>query len=253
MTKVKQIFPEKTLKVIGNHSRLSSIHLQAQSQYLSAVIHAGAHDLRSPLTVLKPYTDFLKKIEDKEQKTQILEKMKAAVDKAEAIINGLVEYTDIFLLDAPSIGKQYFETVWQEVQTLLCPTIADATIHIKTNFLAAPVIHYPQRYLEELLYQLVLNSIQYRHPGRVPNIQVSSQRVKQKVILTITDNGKGFDPEMQIDKIGMPFTKLKSNHKNVGLGLAKVRAIVEKNRGLFKMQSSSQGTTIALHLLPYQE
>ena len=61
------------------------------------------------------------------------------------------------------------------------------------NVSEAPVIIFPPRYFESILFNLVSNSIKYKSPERKPVIKIKTERINDTVVLSVTDNGLGID------------------------------------------------------------
>lgn len=215
---------------------------------LSDIIHAGIHDVRSPLSVIKPYISFLKRIEDKDKRDAILDMMDLSVAKIEKIIKGLVNYTDVLLLESPDSEEFYFENILDEIKMDLNESIQETGTVILSDFSISPHINFPVSHFKTILFHLLDNAVKYRHSDRLPIIRIYTQRTKYNTILTFIDNGEGMDLENCKDELTKPFTKLKKNNNGVGLGLATVKALISKNGGEIYIKSNSGGTTIQLIL-----
>jgi light-regulated signal transduction histidine kinase (bacteriophytochrome) len=48
-------------------------------------------------------------------------------------------------------------------------------------------------YLYSIFFNLITNSIKYRHQDRNPIIKIKSYQLELKIMLTFKDNGLGFD------------------------------------------------------------
>jgi signal transduction histidine kinase len=65
------------------------------------------------------------------------------------------------------------------------------------------------------------------------------------VIVSVRDNGPGFDPDL-VDRASTPFTTTKQD--GLGLGLSIVRSIVEAHGGRLSIESSASGATVSFTL-----
>ena len=67
----------------------------------------------------------------------------------------------------------------------------------------------------------------------------------REVIVTITDNGRGIDPDLK-DKVFSPFCTTKP--RGMGLGLPIVKRTIFDHNGRVDIDSSSEGTTVNVTL-----
>jgi two-component system sensor histidine kinase FlrB len=81
--------------------------------------------------------------------------------------------------------------------------------------------------------------------GKDGRIELGAELVKDRVCLTVSDNGHGISVDIQ-DRLFEPF--FTTRPKGTGLGLAVVRAVAEAHAGEVMVDSSARGTTFALCL-----
>lgn len=123
-------------------------------------------------------------------------------------------------------------------------------IQLHTRFPKSPlfVIGY-QFDLEQMLKNMILNSIDAILESKVKKINVSIELAEDSsfVAITIEDSGCGI-PENAIDRLFESYFTLKS--KGTGLGLAVVRKVIEQHSGRIEVASGvGKGTSFKL-LLP---
>jgi signal transduction histidine kinase len=97
------------------------------------------------------------------------------------------------------------------------------------------VIWADEQALRSVLRNLVQNASLH---GGASRIQVNVQEEKNKVILSILDNGKGYQGDWR--KLGKTFLSPKAQHGN-GLGLYLTRFLVERMYGQIQFAQSSLG------------
>jgi signal transduction histidine kinase len=94
-----------------------------------------------------------------------------------------------------------------------------------------PIVHSDPGYVEQLLQNLVSNSLKYRQPDISPRIHVSSRFENNFALLSVCDNGEGFDPK-HAEMIFAPFKRLHGREvPGSGVGLASCKRIVERHQG----------------------
>jgi PAS domain S-box-containing protein len=120
-------------------------------------------------------------------------------------------------------------------------------------------VHADVGQLEQVITNLVVNARDAMPSGgklilKTANITVDddSQQpiiaVGEYVLLTISDNGSGIDPEAQ-QHIFEPFFTTKEIGKGTGLGLATCYSIIKQHDGIIKIDSTRDvGTTVTVYL-----
>jgi two-component system sensor histidine kinase KdpD len=89
--------------------------------------------------------------------------------------------------------------------------------------------------MEQVIYNLIINVTQHTPEDTLITIQADC--VRDRLILTIADNGKGF-PENEIEKVFDKFHRLKgSSTGGTGLGLSIVKGFVEAHHGIVKLEN----------------
>jgi two-component system sensor histidine kinase KdpD len=89
--------------------------------------------------------------------------------------------------------------------------------------------------MEQVLYNLILNATQHTPEGTL--ITIKANYVRDRLVLEITDNGKGF-PEDEIEKVFNKFYRVKGSPTGgTGLGLSIVRGFVEAQNGTIRLQN----------------
>lgn len=99
--------------------------------------------------------------------------------------------------------------------------------------------------LEEVILNLLRNA--QDAVGSDGKIFLYGERIKDSIIIRVTDNGCGISDDI-IDKIFDPFVTYKEN--GTGLGLSTARRITESHGGTITVESSSEKGTIFTVTLP---
>ena len=95
--------------------------------------------------------------------------------------------------------------------------------------------------LIRIVTNLVKNAVQAVETAQNPLVKVEISAEKNKVVLSVSDNGKGI-PETHKDKIFEP--KFTTKSSGMGLGLAMVKNIVESYNGQISFVSESKKETV---------
>jgi signal transduction histidine kinase len=114
-----------------------------------------------------------------------------------------------------------------------------------------PVVSVDGVQIQQVLLNLIRNSIEALGETKKPAITVSTQRVDDThVRVTVRDSGPGLDKE-QIDRIYDAFHTTKQN--GMGMGLAISRSIIEAHNGRIWAESQTKQGAIFHFTLPITE
>ena len=89
--------------------------------------------------------------------------------------------------------------------------------------------------MEQIIYNLIINVTQHTPEDTLITIQADC--VRDKLVLTLADNGTGF-PQNEIDKVFEKFYRLKGSPTGgTGLGLSIVKGFVEAHHGTVRLEN----------------
>jgi len=203
-------------------------------------ITAGiAHELNTPLANILGYSELLK---------DQFHEQKAVLNDLDKIMNSAIYSREVvkklmfFSCDMPH----------QMELTNMTPIIKDAISLLKPNFSKKDITchvtitdeNIPLRVdaiqLTQVIFNLVINAIYFSPEKGVINVTVSQS--DKQIIIEISDEGPGIDPEKG-DNIFNPFFTTKPVGEGSGLGLSVVHGIVKSHKGTIKhRQNSPKGT-----------
>jgi signal transduction histidine kinase len=208
-----------------------------------------AHELKTPLSIIKTHIDVLNEQKDKslDDYQNTLEIIQKTVRK----MNALVET----LLDSSQEGSDTLNDVIN-VEELVMDVVDDLSVlaQDKQVELSYKLTNVPKSYGNQVLmyralYNLIENAIKYNKPqGKV---HVSSDFDEKSYIIRVTDDGIGI-PQKDLERIFEPFYRSqKQNQEGLGLGLALVQTVVHMHSGqIIVMSKENEGSVFELHL-PY--
>ncbi|WP_017653787.1 PAS domain S-box protein [Fortiea contorta] len=216
--------------------------LQKRNQELDQFAYVASHDLKAPLRAIANLSEWLEEdlgdqlpAENQHQ----MRLLRGRVQRMEALINGLLEYS--------RIGRTHAEQSVVDVETLLQEVID--SLEPPPTFIIdvaseMPIFRTKHLLLQQIFANLISNAI--KHNPRVDgHVQISVKDQGRWYEFAVADNGPGISPEYQ-DKIFVIFQTLESrDHKeNTGIGLAIVKKIVETEGGNITLTSSlGKGST----------
>lgn len=242
-----------TQKILLQPKDVISEKLNNHVTNLKDAIHGAAHDMSSPLTVLKSYIQFLNMIENEDKKLEILEKMTEASTRLETVIKGLVELADTCQFEKKEARSLSFKKTVEKTVYNIIYDLDIKNTKIQTDFSACEDIYFDQTLLEKVIYQVLKNAIQYSAENPSPTVHISTRLVNNQVFLEIKDNGCGIDTIKEEQNLFKPFKRLTNMGNGRGIGLVLVKNIVERNGGSIDIESQiGQGTLVKIALVPYK-
>jgi len=103
--------------------------------------------------------------------------------------------------------------------------------------------------LEQILSNLIENATKYLQPGRPGVITVAGEQRRDRVILSVTDNGRGIDPRDHQRIFDLFRRSGQQDQPGEGIGLAHVRALAYRLGGTIDVESEpGRGSTFRLNL-----
>lgn len=126
--------------------------------------------------------------------------------------------------------------------------------HIQTELKATdPTIYVDEMHFTNVIFNLLDNAVKYRSPDRGVELNIKTWSDKEKLYLSIKDNGLGMKKE-DLKKIFEKFYRVHTGNvhdvKGFGLGLAYVKKIVKLHKGEIHVESEKGKGTKFIITLP---
>jgi len=231
----------------------TNTELETANSYLDSFVYATAHDLRAPFIHLKSFSELLDKVEGIDEKEEIIEKMKVAINRFGTTLNGLVNIVEFHKNSERLIEKVEFRKILNEVKKNLSNELNEIDVTFTEQF-HVKSIFYIEAFVRSIFENLLSNAIKYRNPKRKLNVSITIIDKDEFVELTFSDNGSGIDLKKYGDKIFKPFKRFSKNIDGVGIGLSLVKQAVSVNGGDIKVKSiPEKGATFILMLRKYSD
>lgn len=215
--------------------------LVKKNRELNDFAHRICHDLKNPLTLMNGFATAIKDSPDLFETH--FQKIIDMSNRLIRFIDDLLKLTraGIIISDMQDIDV---ETLLRSLFRFSLPGEIPRELEILTPI---PRINGDPRGVEEILKNLILNSLQNKDPEKEKLVMTASCEKKGRfVILTLSDNGMGISPSV-IQKVFNPgFTTGKSN--GTGYGLAIAKKIVDAHGGDIWVESDGDRQGAKFHL-----
>lgn len=214
---------------------------------LEDLSHIIAHNLRGPAGNIKMLSETMLSKYNTDSDSQ--QALKIAFTEEEAMI--LIHDSSLSLLESLATLMQITEiklnkeiprddcdvnTIINEICNQLQSAIFEKQALIMRE-LTVTEISYPKAYLENILYNLISNSLKYAKAGERPEILITTRMKDDRVKLTVKDNGLGIDMEKYADRVFRLNEVFHSGFDSKGVGLYITKTQIESFGGTIEVKS----------------
>lgn len=215
-----------------HEQKVTEVALRRSNEDLQQFAYVASHDLQEPLRTIVSFSQMLMDRHAAEltgDAREFLGYVGSAGRRMSALVRDLLTYSRC----AHDFGDGYtavdLADVVRNVAEILERLIEEAGAVIETGPL--PVVRGDSRRLTQVMQNLMANALKYRHPGRRARVRVSAERQSYEWVISIADNGVGFDQEFAERIFGI-FKRLHgSDVPGTGIGLAICKTIVHRHGG----------------------
>ncbi len=195
-----------------------------------------AHDLRTPLTVLKGYLDYLEKsiLQNKITEDELMDtvsSMQGAVIRLERYVECV---RDVEKIESIEIKKQpeNMKLLLNEMESNVSQ-LAQGKEILFSNSVSLDEVNIDKSVLFRILENLLQNALRYSE--KQINIDISQK--DEFFVLTVKDDGQGFT-EAGLRKAATVFYSTDKGREHFGIGLSVCRLLCEKHGGLLYIRNN---------------
>jgi two-component system, OmpR family, phosphate regulon sensor histidine kinase PhoR len=226
------------------------------SQMKTDFVSNVSHELKTPLSSIKAYTEMLLDGEAQDDKTrrEFYETIAAEADRLHRLIENILNISRIESGVVKVIREPVsLSTVVKQVLDVSAVQARAKSIRLVENL---PPVYFQVEADRDMIYQavmnLVSNSIKYTPEGGCVTIRVHSDEQRKVAVCEVSDTGLGIPPE-DLPRIFDKFYRVQANAKaakGTGLGLALVKHIIETahNGKLTVTSEVGKGSVFAFEL-----
>lgn len=206
-------------------------NLEAANRELDAFVYTVSHDLRTPLTPIIGFAEFLQEQYRKqldEQGLDVLAEIEKQARRMLAFMEDLLDLARIGRVERPSAPVETNEVV-DEVLADLGYLVISSGLTVVNG--PSANIHASRSLLFQVFDNLIGNALRYAGPNGGP-IEVGGERQDQRIRYFVRDHGPGISPEerSRIFEVFFRGTSGKCS-QGTGIGLATVQKIARSYGG----------------------
>lgn len=215
-----------------------------------------SHDLRTPLTIIRGYAEMVRDLtgDDKEKREAQLNVIIKEADRLTALVNDLLALSKIQNQVEPPAMTTFdlVATTRRALGSFELLSLRDGyTIDI--DLARAAPVYGDEKQLEQVIYNLVGNAINYT--GEDKRILVRVTVEGDKVRFAVTDTGEGLDEETRAH-IWQRYYRASEHKRSVvgtGLGLSIVQSVLERHGADYGVNSQKGHGSTFWFMLPLQQ
>jgi len=215
--------------------------LHAANQELDAFVYTVSHDLRTPLTPIMGFAEFLKEEYGDRLDARgidLLEEIEKQGEKMLALLEDLLALARVGRIEAPAKAVDVTEVV-QQVLDEHSETINRDGVAVTLNKL--PPLLVPETLLAQLFSNLIGNALRYAG-GVGARIEIGGEPSDGRNLYYVRDHGPGIPPEERSLIFDLFFRgSTAKKMPGTGIGLATVRKIVRLYDGRVRVEETPGG------------
>jgi signal transduction histidine kinase len=229
-----------------NHARMFRyaarlMKLKEVDEMKDNFISIASHELRSPLTAMKGYLEFLKEKEAThvtEEGKHYINNLEISVDRLDNLVCDLLEVSRLeqnripFEMNAIDPVSSIKASI-----TEMSSKALEKNIEIIYSEEPLPAIKADQDRLKQIFVNLISNAIKYTPKGK---IEITAKAKRKQIDITFSDTGIGISAEHQ-KNLFQKFYRAKTSEtatiSGTGLGLWITKELVEKMGGTIGIES----------------
>lgn len=234
--------------------RESAKLLQSQNEALEEFSYVISHDLQEPLRMITSFSQIIKnryiaKLNNDEANNDFAFVIDGA-KRMSFLIRDMLEYSRWTSKLLP-VEKVDTRTVLSETLQNLTVGLTQSQAQVLTGDL--PVIYTNRLMLGQVFQNLIGNAVRYRHPDRLPIIEINLEKRTFDILISVKDNGLGFEDKYKERIFGI-FQRLDPDKSGgTGMGLAICKRIIEKQGGVVWAESVPDEGSTFFFTLPYHD
>ena len=219
-------------------------HVERQQQFVAD----AAHELRGPLAAMQ------NALEVATSKNRSLDSYQGTIEEALGETRHLTKLANDLLLLAEvgnSLGSVFNEEcdlgeVARQTAAMFGGTAEERSIELTFQTSGQATVRGDERQLRQVISNLVDNALRFTPDGGRIALAVESNQAAHEAIVTVTDSGRGVEPE-HLDRVFDRFFQADAARdrsdikRGGGLGLSICRSIVERHGGRISIDSPGVG------------
>ena len=217
---------------------------------------SAAHELRTPIAVLRTKLDvFKKKKREQREYDELVDTMETYIDRLSSIITDLLEFAETSELgEVEDVSlDSVIKTVVDDLESIAQNNMVNVQVDVHSDTQSEAqtfIVKGNTNLLYRALYNLVENAIRYNNEEGSVNITLETRG--QEGVIIIADTGVGIAPE-QRELIFEPFYRVNKSRSRefggAGIGLSLVKTILKRHGASITVsENNPQGSVFTIRI-----
>lgn len=210
-----------------------------------------SHELMNSLTPIRSLSQNLQEIVSQEKIEEddlqdIRQSLATIINRSNHLQSFVENYRKLTILPSPIKKEVDIQDLFSDCLLIMSPLFKQQNIRVVNQIERKIVIPADKNQLEQVIINLVTNSIHALTETENKEIYLSDSVENNRLFLTVSDNGRGIETAIQ-DKIFLPFFTTRKDGAGIGLTLSK--NIIEAHGGYLSYQTDAEKTHFVICLM----
>ncbi|RDC58323.1 PAS domain-containing protein [Pedobacter chinensis] len=224
---------------------------QKETEAWNRLIGVISHEILNSITPISSLSDTINSMVSNKENLDLdeMEDLKTALQTIKRRSTGLLDFVKDYRLIAelptPDLQSHTIGEILKHIKVLMQPFAKVKNVVLDVEQTSSKItVKLDLKLIEQVLINLVTNSIYAVEERENPHISVSYRLENTKLYIDVTDNGKGIESS-DVEKIFVPFYTTRKNGSGIGLTIS--RNIMKMHRGSIEVVSiPNEQTTFSL-------
>ena len=221
-----------------------------QKKELMFQVSSAAHDLRTPLTVIRGNAEFLQSTKQTPQVMECLKDLEQASIQLNDYFNHFIQYSKTFYDHDIQLENISIKQVTHQLKEHITPLLPKNTQFVFTNTVTPSTqIAIHSNLFFRAITNIINNAIQHQKENDA-QIQLTISQENSQLVLTIWNNQSSFSKNV-LQHAGNLFYKedqarTTSQENHFGLGLSFVKRVMKLHNGTMHLENTHNGAQVKL-------
>ncbi|MFB9842698.1 PAS domain-containing sensor histidine kinase [Mucilaginibacter ginsenosidivorans] len=238
------------MKILDKELQRSNQIIREQNNRLLNFANIVSHNLNTYAFNLATLLDFIDEAKTEEEKNELMGYLRAVSKNFSSTIKNLNEVADAHNQDKLKYEWLNLYDYVEKTAGMLCKQVKDTNALILNRIDTTLMLWANPAYLDSIILNFLTNALKYRHPDRLPLIELTTAVEGRELVFRIRDNGLGIDLKRHGKDIFGMYKTFHGNQDAKGIGLFITKFQTEAMGGRICVESEvNKGSTFSVYFL----